>query len=63
MIVANDLKEVTEDRNHVYIIRSNKERSEVEGSKTDVATAVFDEIANDLVKKGELVFDKEEAAD
>lgn len=51
MIVANDLKEVTEDSNHVYIIRSNRERAEVEGPKADIATAIFDEIIKDMAAR------------
>ena len=63
MIVANDLKRVTEDSNHVYIIRSNRERAEVDGAKSDVAAAIFDEISTDLAKRGEFVLNEEDTSE
>jgi phosphopantothenoylcysteine decarboxylase/phosphopantothenate--cysteine ligase len=48
MIVANDLKEVTKDENHVFILRASGARREASGSKIEISEIIFNEIVDDL---------------
>jgi phosphopantothenoylcysteine decarboxylase/phosphopantothenate--cysteine ligase len=59
MIVANDLAEVTEEENHVYILLANRSRREIEGSKAEIATTIFDEIVYDISTKEGVVVEKD----
>jgi phosphopantothenoylcysteine decarboxylase/phosphopantothenate--cysteine ligase len=59
MIVANDLKQVSEDENHVHIIRSNRERTDVEGDKSKIAITIFDEIVEDLAARDTVMMSKD----
>jgi len=59
MIVANDLKQVTEEKNHIYIIKSNRERTEVEGDKSNISIKIFDEIVDDFKSKESISLIKE----
>lgn len=48
LIVANDVKDVSTDKNHVYIIDRNKEIIEIDDSKLIIADKILDKIYREI---------------
>jgi phosphopantothenoylcysteine decarboxylase/phosphopantothenate--cysteine ligase len=48
LIVANDVKDVSIDKNHVFIINKNKEIIEIDGAKSIIAEKIFDKISKEI---------------
>ncbi|UCH90272.1 MAG: bifunctional phosphopantothenoylcysteine decarboxylase/phosphopantothenate--cysteine ligase CoaBC [Thermoplasmata archaeon] len=49
MMVANDLKDVSEDRNYIYILHKDGKKREAEGKKAELAEIIFDEIEKKIL--------------
>ncbi len=48
LIVANDVKDVSIDKNHVFIIDKNKEMIEVDDTKSIIAEKILDKISKEI---------------